>query len=559
MRRILIPISIVLLACQTITQFQLVETATFTDTANAPKEIVSTSPTAPLSTPLPLSKPIVSTPVTVRIHPDDGLYVGDLVSFEVEAPAGFENGEIEIQLNPPNGPIFDSQPFVSFGLNSQAQASFYWVWDTSGQDAGDYILAFRVLNNGPSWEQTITLFPEDALPDYALDASWESTANQCCIIYYLSSTSSERDLQAILAQVDQQAAHVAETMGSEFYNSPTIVLIPRVIGHGGFTTKEIYISYLDRNYAGSSLGQVLHHELVHIMDRQLGGEFRPTMLAEGNAVYLSGGHFKQEPLFPRAAALLELDWYIPIFTLVDDFYSHQHEIGYLEAGALIEFMVDKWGQEPFEKFYRSMRHTRKGSHASAMDSALRQHFGISLTELDALFFSALEAHPVVPNMKADVQNTVAYYDTVRRYQQLLDTSAYFRTAWFIYIDDLLELNISADYLRHPNTPDNIALEAMFTSSYTYLSSGEYAESELFLTAINSVLNRVDNGHQQSFNAHPLAAEYLAIVNLLIDVGYFPQEINIKGRTARILALTSGPDLVELNLEFVNGVWVIIQS
>ena len=338
MRRILIPFSIVLLACQTIAQFQQVATATIMVSPNVPKMVATPSSTAPPPTPLPLINPKESAPVTVRIHPDDGLYVGDLISFEVAAPVGFENGEIEIQLDPPNGQIFGPQPFKSFGLSREPQAAFHWVWDTSDLEAGDYVLAFQVLNDGPAWEQTVTLFPEDALPKYALYAGWESTSSQCCLIYYLTNTSSQRDLKKVIAEVDEQAAHVVETMGNEFSRSPTIVLMPRVIGHGGFATEEIYISYLDRNYAGSSLSQVLHHELVHILDRELAADFRPTMLVEGYAVYFSGGHFKPEPLLPRAAALLELDWYIPISTLVDDFYTHQHEIGYLEAGALIEFM-----------------------------------------------------------------------------------------------------------------------------------------------------------------------------------------------------------------------------
>ena len=554
MRRILIPLSILLLACQTIAQFQQVATATFSDTPSVPKRVVSPTPTVPLPTPLPLNEPKESAPVTVRIHPDDGLYVGDLVSFEVAAPTGFENGEIEIHLDPPNGPVFGPQPFESFGLSSELQASFYWVWDTSDLEAGDYVLAFQVLGDGPAWEQTVSLFPEDALPKYALDAEWESASSQCCIIYYLTSTSSERDLQAVLTQVDEQAAHVAETMGSEFSHSPTIVLVPRVIGHGGFTTEEIYVSYLDRNYAGGSFSQVLHHELVHILDRELGGNFRPTMLVEGFAVYLSGGHFKPEPLFLRAATLLELDWYIPISSLVDDFYSHQHEIGYLESGALIEFMVDKWGQEPFEDFYRDIRPTSTGSHAAAMNMALQEHFDVSLADLDAQFLLTLQALPVVPEMSADVQNTVTYYDTVRRYQNILDTSAHFRTAWFIDIDDLLDLDIAADYLRHPNSPENMALEAMFVTAYTHLISREHLESERILTVINAVLEQIDVGHLLPFNAHPLAGEYLSIVNMLLENGYSPQEIHIIGKSARVLAVSSGLELVELYLQSMENIW-----
>jgi hypothetical protein len=544
MRRILIPLTVLLLACQTLYKIPPALTATQTEFPTA----VATSISTPAATPKD------SSPYTVRIHPDDGLYVGDLISFEIVAPAGHEDGEIEIQVDPPHGPIFGPQPFTSSSILNQPQAAFHFVWDTRDLYPGDYTIAFRILVDGPAWEQTVTLFPEDALPPYALNAEWESAESQCCIIYFLSGTSSQRDLQSVLAAADEQAAHVSQIMESAFEQPPTIVLMSRVIGHGGFSTDEIYVSYLDRNYAGSSFNHVLHHELVHILDWESGGEFRPTMLVEGMAVYLSGGHYKHEPLLPRAAALLDLDWYIPITTLIDDFYFQQHEIGYLEAGALIEFMKNKWGWVVFDNFYRSISLPENNSHYGALDSALRQYLGISLIELDALFFDALQNHQVDPHLKADVVSTVQFYDTVRRYQQALDNSAYFRTAWFLDIDDLLELDISADYLRHPGSPENMALETMLVSANNHLISGEFPECGRLLMAINNVLEKIDQADPDPFNADPLAVEYFDIVNMLLENGYQPQQIQIIENSARVLALAGGPELVELYLEVEDNVW-----
>jgi hypothetical protein len=130
------------------------------------------------------------------------------------------------------------------------------------------------------------------------------------------------------------------------FNEPITVTLPRAAGQR-FASDEIHISYLDRNYAGGRPEMVLHHEMIHILDSRLGGDMRPSILVEGLAVYLTGGHFKPEPLMPRSAALLEtwgsplqpgLDWFIPLETLAENFYQSQHEIGYLEAGALVEFM-----------------------------------------------------------------------------------------------------------------------------------------------------------------------------------------------------------------------------
>src|SRR5512139_3831671 len=158
--------------------------------------------------------------------------------------------------------------------------------------------------------------------------------------------------------VEQQAEDASQRMGVSVNESIPIVWLPRVLGHGGFATNEIAISYLDRNYIAGDEATILHHEIIHILDSRLGGELRPTAFVEGLAVYLSGGHFKPEPILPRAAALLPatpecVSWnqapppaftpvpakgcgigaYIPLKTLLDNFYFEQHEIGYLEAAA----------------------------------------------------------------------------------------------------------------------------------------------------------------------------------------------------------------------------------
>ncbi len=78
------------------------------------------------------------------------------------------------------------------------------------------------------------------------------------------------------------------------------------------------------------------------------------MLEEGLAVYLTGGHFKPEPLGPRAAALLDLGWYISLSNVANDFYNQQHDIAYLEAGSLVKYLVETYGWSAFNQFYRTI-------------------------------------------------------------------------------------------------------------------------------------------------------------------------------------------------------------
>ena len=128
--------------------------------------------------------------------------------------------------------------------------------------------------------------------------------NRCCVLHYLTHTAAERDLSDLLALMDEQANDVSQRMGVRLNEPVPVVLIPRLIGHGGFTGREIVLSYLDRNYIGGDLAIIFHHELVHYMDTRSGGDLKPSLLVEGLAVYLSGGHYQPEPLLPRMAALL---------------------------------------------------------------------------------------------------------------------------------------------------------------------------------------------------------------------------------------------------------------
>jgi hypothetical protein len=266
------------------------------------------------------------------------------------------------------------------------------------------------------------------------------------------------------------------------------VLLPRVLGHGGFADDEISISYPERNYAGSSPEIVLHHELVHKLDSQLGGELRPSFFVEGFAVYWSGGHFKAEPLLPRAAALLDLGLYLPLTPLMENFYTSQHEIGYLEAGALIEYMIGRWGEDAFQQFYRDIHPVQgSGSQAAAVNAALMQHFQVTLGELENDFLHHLRKQPVEQHWEDDVRLTVRFYDTVRKYQQSLDPAAYYLTAWLPDSRQMRERSIVADYLRHPSGSENVAIEMLLVWVDERIKAGDFLRVRQLLDVTDAAL------------------------------------------------------------------------
>jgi hypothetical protein len=505
----------------------------------------------------------------VRYHPDGELYVGDQVSLEIIAPPqedlDLNESQVSVSLIP-SGTSLGEVEFGFFGIGGRRQATLTWAWDTSDLEAGAHSLAFSIQPQGIDWQQTVTLQSESALPPAQAQAHWAVSDSDCCLVYYVTETAGERDLSLLLEEVDAQAEDVASLLSPDFSQPITVTLLPRVLGHGGFASGEIAVSYLDRNYAGSDVGMVLHHELVHVLDGQLGGELRPSMLVEGLAVYLTGGHFKPEPLIPRTAALLDSDeqeavlglgWYLDLEPLSDNFYRSQHEIGYLQAGALVEYMVETWGWEAFSDFYRDIRPHPSGESSQAISVALEKHFDLSFAQLEERFLEALRQQTVTPDLYDDVRLTVGFFDTARRYQQVLDPSAYFLTAWLPSAKEMREREIVADYLRHPTRIENLTLETLLVNADEHLRAGRYAQTDRSLEAVNAVLDALDQGVPDPFGINPLAETYYSIVEVLLGNGYQPQRIQISGGKARVWVSTTPPEVMELEVIMTGEGWEIL--
>jgi hypothetical protein len=519
LQRILIPLVLLSIACQALVP--AVRTP-LTPAATTPLE----TPLALAATPRPQATPAPAqiTGFTVRLHPDGPLYVGDHISLEVIPPDGRLMNGRSLRVEVEGQGTIGIAKFAPFGMGERIQATMQWAWDTAHLQAGTYLLKFTLMPGGQSWQMPVELHPGSQVPPPEPGAHWASATSQCCILYYITGTAAERDLEKLKAMADTQARDVAQRFGENLTQPIPVVFIPRVLGQGGFTSNEIAITYVDQDYAGGDTAMVLHHEMVHWMDARLGGDLRPTFLVEGLAVYLTGGHFKPEALMPRAAALLSpsegctpvhpdqpladsvahacgLGSYIPLRPLIDHFYTSQHEISYLEAAALIDYMVKTWGWQPFSSFYRDIHPINTGSQSTAMDQALQAHFGLTLDELEAHFIQALRAEPVTASQVDDLQLTVDYYDSVRRYQRLLDPSAYFLYAWLPEPAQMRERGIVADFLRSPETPLNQSLETLLVSADQALLADEYPMTYRLVNSINQVLDRIPSEPVQAVSGN----------------------------------------------------------
>jgi hypothetical protein len=312
---------------------------------------------------------------------------------------------------------------------------------------------------------------------------------ECCVLHYISGTAAARDVSKLGKSVDMEAAIVSNQVGSKLSSPMDIIFMSRVIGQGGFTWGSVYVSYLDGNYIGNDMDILFHHEFVHYFDAARGGIFLPIMFQEGLAVFLSGGHFKSEPIIPRAAAMVDMGWYIPLSSLANDFYNQQHDLGYLEAGALVEYLVGTYGWGKYNEFYRNIPFPEKTqTNGMVIDSALRNHFDVSLVELESNFLAYLHSSPITEMDKIDLKETVSFYDSVRRYQEILDPSAYFLYAWLPNGADIRQRGIVADFLRRPGNWDNLLIETLLIGAHDDYFSGDYHDADTILLWTNRIMD-----------------------------------------------------------------------
>lgn len=614
MRRVLLILPLLLITCSTLhlTTPDVMRTSLnqeTSETASAVEFIPTSTPLLPPS-PAPTTGPTAESRPTsqtdwlefqalpprqdfeVYYLPAGALVAGDLISFQVLPPDNFlsqnryQEHSVIVSLGGTSGTRLGEAAFAPFGLGGRIQATFLWTWDTTGLPAGEYNLTFSVEPDGSVWNETVMLLPRGQLPPAERTARWASTESDCCLVHYITHTAVERDLPDLLKMIDQKASEASQSLGVVLSEPVVVTLLPRVVGHGGFAASQITLSYLDRNYAGGSAEIIFEHELIHILDGRLGGKLRPPFLVEGLAVYLSGGHFKPELLLPRAAALLPpepgctpaaalenshqtpdlreacgLDLYIPMHDLVFDFYRQQHETGYLESGALVQFMVDRWGWKAFSAFYRDI-HLEGNPEDSlavytAIESALGRHFGSTLGQLEVMFIQALQAETVQPEWVEDVQLTLEHHDRVRAYQQQYDPSAYFLNAWLPDTERMRKLGIVADVMRSPATLQNLTLELLLTDADRELRNGSYAEARQLLETATLILRAEPKDRQKVIESDTLATDYFALIESVVQQGYQPARLEIKNDQARIWVSASGQKIVEITYSKIDGKWLSV--
>jgi hypothetical protein len=500
----------------------------------------------------------------IQLFPVSTIISGDRVTIQIQpnVPEGItvENVPVEIYI--------DEQSVVNDTLDQRnwggkAQGIYEWVWDTSGL-AG--VHEIRILldsqdliqegDEDPTNNEVKTTIRVGKLAERPLEernASWISAETDCCHVHALTRTAAYRDFPELLVMVDSAISEASSRLGVFPEDKIDIYFIERTIGQGGYAGTEMVIVYNDRPFIGGELYELLVHESIHIIDRQFAPQ-RTKFLAEGIAVWAAGGHYNEQDLQQRAAALLAINEFIPLAELANDFYPAQHEIGYLEAGAFVDYLVGEYGWPDVREFYSNTSVSDGATEAKALDVNLQRYFNTSLAELEAAWLAELQTYSPNENEIAELRTTIRYYETARAYQELYDPTAYFRTAWLPHPDEVIEFGNAADFLRQPDTETNFTMELMLRSAYDAITEADYSRANVILESIERFVN------QENGTADPLVANYQNIVHTVVAFGYEPQKVTLSGEVAEVLATTAtGNRLFNLDLGIQRGDWILLSN
>lgn len=523
------------------------------------------SPTPPPPSPSPTPSDLHLTHDDILLYPAPNLYSGDQVTFDITprnlGPIDPADLTVRVYHSTTDGPQAVAEGQVGYpAFDGVPRARLVWAWNTAGLE-GTQRLTIRldpddVVHQGDedphnnAVDLVVRLLPADERPPLEVAASWTSTRTHCCEVHYLTGTAAERDLLAILDRLEAAADTVEARLGVGPGHPYSIYMASRVIAHGGYARgpDHLVVSYLDRHYAGRNLDEVVRHEMVHVVDSAAISQRAPALLREGLAVWVTGGHYKPEPIRERAAALFRQKEYIPLRELADRFYSHQHEIGYVEAAALVGYLSDTYGWDRFLRFYRGLD-TFEGNDVEVIDAALQESFGAGLDAVEAGFRQWLQDTPASPEQEQDLRISVRLFDLVRRYQQTYEPGAYFASGWLPDPVEAERRGIVADFLRHPRAPENIALEAMLIAAQEAVGAGDYRRAEGLVEAVEAILDG------EGFTAPP-AADFLSIVQAVGAAGYEAQTIDLQGDSATVRAIRVWPALKTLTLTRTPSGWTL---
>jgi hypothetical protein len=493
------------------------------------------APHRPEIRPLPVEWSGVTNDADIRLSlfPDGAIFDGDSLGLQALQDSLAGNPRLEIRMDTPGG-----STLAEGGLPRSALGDFWlgqwpWIWNSAGEAGWHTLYVGQTLGSGPATgtgtapirrQYPVQILPAGMRPALRQDAVWRSAEGTCCVLYYLTGTESERDLAGLI-EMTGQAYRSITTQLLASQSKLTVVFLPRLYGQGGLADGEGILSYMDRNATGTDFPVVLTHEMVHLVAAANfpPGRTPPAFLSEGWAVYITGGHYRTpEPLSDRAAAVVQSGKYVPLTTLLDSFYSAQHEIAYIEAGAFVGFLVERFGWDRVYAMFRDPSGIQPPS--AGLNSILEAHLQTSLDECELEWLAGLRARAPAPDQLRDVEFTAAFFDDLRRYQSLYTPGSNVSAMWIPDPATARSRGLTADYLPSPESDDAITMEIMFRAAQRHAGALDWSGAREILDAIERVLEAKQRRAPDPVYASPLADQYRRLVRAVLRGGFEPVDI-----------------------------------
>lgn len=444
---------------------------------------------------------------------------GDWLSADVRPllPPGEATYTVTLAL--PSGEVAQAR-VAPHGLDDAPRARFYWSVAVPPETAAiTFTLEVPSGVSDPFLTDNVvvvSLAACDPPPPPEPDAVWTLAETEGFRLHYLTGSAAERDLAQLQTQAQTAYRHVTAQIGAR--EAPLdIYFLARVIGQGGYAAGDwVAISYLDRNYAPGNLELVLRHELVHWVDDALGCHRAPQIVREGLAVMGAGGHYWPVPPEQQAAALLHAGQWIPLAELAVDFYTHQHEIGYAEAGALLAYIQTVYGWADVELFCRATA-AAPGGPVAQLASGARALGYADLDAFDAAWLGWLAGIEIPAAAWEQFSADLRLMDTLRAYQLQYDPPAHFLTGILFSPRTGAERDIVADFVRRPRTVDAAALELLLVLAQEAAARRDAAAMQALLDVIETTL-------ADGFPVRGLAADARALTAAALARGYDPYRL-----------------------------------
>ncbi len=513
-------ILIMLLACQT-----LMPSPEPTPTARTTS---TTVPTVPATAAAPVQ-------VTLSYYPNPAIS-GDVLTFDARielAPGVSRPATASLALPSEKIQVEVGQ----WALGSSLGARWIWAWDTAAYSGTVPVTMTLTWPPDAGVADTlevvvpVTLADPETRSAYERQARWMLREAPGLRLHFISGSAAARD-QDMLLEVAQNAYQAISTALGVADNPPVdIYLLDRVYGQGGYATADwIAITYADRNYAPAQLDLVLQHELTHRLDAALGCQEALTLVREGLAVYLSGGHYRREPGTFLLSSLRAAGLYIPLETLVQDFYTHQHEIGYLEAASLVAFVDAVHGRDGLRTFCAAtLSGEDRDERARLLAGA--QALGYSaVADLERAWWAWADREPPQERLAQALHVETALLDTLRAYQQAYDPVAYYLTGVLYDVQLAESRQLTTDFVRAPQSAEAVTLELLLKQGLQAFQVGQLERAAALTGEVQQVL-------AQGFPSSGLAAELRTVVQACQEAGYTPYAVSRSGPGHYVVQVT----------------------